>query len=280
MKKIMMIIEKFDMSIYDIEKSDLTQIDKLKKQIEVSYNSLQECRRILKNEIFTSNKDEIKFFKCQKPHIQGKLEYYRVVKDYLINIPNSTKVKQCKFINNELNKIDDEKCKYLEFIKYYRDGKRDLDHLFFLRGNDQFELFLDNMHHYDDPDFTTRHDYIVSKMITNKLLVRFYNDQLDILQIPSNQCHVEEKKSNLLKIPWTGSITELVEKSIALNAAGSIGNGNLSLNQIQDICINNYDINPGNIYQIFEQIKARKSNQTKFHDKLTKALINEMSSQL
>ncbi len=179
-----------------------------------------------------------------------------------------------------MNKIDDEKCKYLEFIKYYREGKRDLDHLFFLRGNDQFELFLDNMHHYDDPEFSTRHDYIVSKMITNKLLVRFYNDQLDYLQNPTNQSLVEEKKSIMCKITWTGSITELVEHMIALNAAGSIGNGNLSLSQIQEICINNYDINPGNIYKIFEQIKARKTNQTKFLDKLTKALINEISSQL
>ena len=275
-----MIVEKFDVSIYDIENSNLSQIDKLKKQIDISHEYLQECRSILKNENFTSNKDEINFFKYQKPHIQGKLAFYRVVKDYLIEIPNSTKVKQCKFINNELNKIDDEKCKYLAFIKYYRDGKRDLDHFFFLRGNDQFELFLDNFHHYDDPEFTTRHDYIVSKMITNKLLVRFYNDQLDYLQNPTNQSLIEEKKSMICKIPWTGSITELVENTIALNAAGSIGNGNLSLNQIQEICINSYDINPGNIYKIFEQIKARKSNQTKFLDKLTKALINEISSQL
>ena len=218
--------------------------------------------------------------KAQNDGISAFLLKWENSKDYLIEIPNSTKVKQCKFINNELNKIDDEKCKYLAFIKYYRDGKRDLDHLFFLRGNDQFELFLDNMHHYDDPEFSTRHDYIVSKMITNKLLVRFYNDQLDYLQNPTNQSLVEEKKSMISKIPWTGSITELVENTIALNAAGSIGNGNLSLNQIQEICINNYNINPGNIYKIFEQIKARKSNQTKFLDKLTKALINEISSQL
>lgn len=277
MKKIALLIEEFNTSIGEIEKSDQHNLIALNNKIKVTDYYLKQLRIILRKDRFSTQKDEIKFFKHQKPYVQGRLEYYRRLKNFFIEQPTGRVAKQRKFINKELNLIDSEKCRYLDFIKYYRLKKHDLDHLFFLRGNDQFDLFLDNSHHYDDPEFSTRHDYIVSKIITNDLLIKFYNEQLVILKKKDSNIVIEEVKPAILKdLPWTATKTDLVELLYSLNAAGAIKSGKAEMPKLVEICKELFNVDLGNIQKTFEQIKSRKKDHTKFLNKLTISLSKEI----
>ncbi len=281
MKNITMIIDKFDASIQKIEKSNLPQIAALNQKIKRTKDCLDELRQEVKTNSFSTTKKEIYFFKNQKPYIKGRLKFYVTICKYLLEKPVGSKSEQRKYVELQLSTICLENSKNIDFINYLILEKTKKDHLYFLRGTDQLEFFIDNTTIFEDPEFSTSRDHLAAKITANNLLNQFFTNELESLKKQHSNPAIKEIQQNPKStIPWTGSITELVENTIALNAAGSIGNGNLSLNQIQEICINNYDINPGNIYKIFEQIKARKSNQTKFLDKLTKALINEISSQL
>ena len=280
MKKIALLIEEFDTSISKIEKTDLNKLTALNNKIKASNSCLSQLRTVLRKNYFSSQKEEIKFFKHQKPYVQGRLEYFRKVKKFLLEQPTSTISKKQKFINKELYAIDEEKCRYADFIKYYRLEKKDLDHFFFLRGNEQFDLFLDSSHHYDDPEFSTRHDYIVSKIIANDLLIEFYTKQLEVLKKKELNIVEEVVKPTFIdSLPWTATKTDLVELLYGLNAAGAIKSGEAEMKKMAQACKELFNIDLGNIYKTFNEIKAREKDQTKFVDSMKYRLLQKIKSE-
>ena len=272
-----MIIDEFDASITEIEKSNLTQLIELNQKIKRTKGCLNELREEVKLNGFISSKKEIHFFKYQKPYIKGRLKFYVKLNSYLLKKPTGSKSKQRKFVNLQLSQIETENCKYIDFVNYYQLEETKRDQTYFLRGVEQFELFIDNTTIFEDPEFCTLRDHLASKIIAKKLLIQFYTNELETLKksnLKTSTQEVHNSQDNL--IPWTGTTTELIELLYGTNAEGAMGNGNLSLKEIEDICIKHYGIIPGNIYNIVEQIKARKSNHTKFLDKLKLSLLNEI----
>ena len=280
MKRINPTFNRFKKSIVLIEKSNLKDITVLKQGITLSRECLNEFSSLVRSKKFTSKKEEITFFKCQKPYVEGRLQYFKKLHNYLLEKPVSGISKQQKFITNELNKLDNRRCKQLEFVKYYRLEENRLDHLYFLRNIEQLDLFVDRSHHFKDPEFTTSHDYLVSKIIAHDLLIVFFSNELKILKNKKlNAVVIEEVKPAVLKdLNWTGTKTDLVELIFALKESGVLRNGRAELKKIKNVIELLFEIELGNIYKIFEQIKAREKDQTKFIDSLKIGLINRIES--
>lgn len=278
MKNITSIIEQFDMSIIEIDKLNQSQLISLNQKIKLTENCLNELRQEVKLNGFNSPKEEIYFFKKQKPYIKGRLSFYLALNKYLLKKPAGSKSKQRKYVDLQLSYIRIENCKYINFINYYKLNETKNDKTYFLRGVDEFELFIDNTTIFEDPEFRTARDHIASKIVANDLLTKYYTSALELLKNKNAKPTIQEvKNADVTKIPWTGTPTELIELLLSLNAKGAIGDGNLSIKEIEEICINNYGIYPRNTYQIVEQIKARKSNSAKFIEKLKISLIKWLS---
>ncbi|UMB60156.1 RteC domain-containing protein [Lutibacter sp. A80] len=280
MKRINPTFNRYKKSIVLIEKSNLKDITVLKQGITLSRECLNEFSSLVRSKKFTSKKEEITFFKYQKPYVEGRLQYFKWLHNYLLEKPISGNSKQQKYISNELNKLDRRKWKQLEFVKYYRLKENKLDHLYFLRDIEQLDLFVDRSHHFKDPEFTTSHDYLVSKIIAHDLLIAFFSNELKILKNKkSNAVVIEEVKPAILKdLSWTGTKTDLVELIFALKESGVLRNGRAELKKIKNVIELLFEIELGNIYKIFEQIKAREKDQTKFLDSLKIGLINRIES--
>ena len=139
---------------------------------------------------------------------------------------------------------------------------------------------MDRSHHFKDPEFTTSHDYLVSKIIAHDLLIVFFSNELKILKNKKlNAVVIEEVKPAVLKdLNWTGTKTDLVELIFALKESGVLRNGRAELKKIKNVIELLFEIELGNIYKIFEQIKAREKDQTKFIDSLKIGLINRIES--
>lgn len=272
-----MIIEQFDVSIIDIEKSNDSLLVQLNLKIKRTQVCLNELRQVVKLDGFTTIKKEIQFFKYQKPYIKGRLIFYVRLNSYLLEKPKGGKTKLGKFVNFQLSQITKEYCKYIDFVNYYKLEESKRDQIYFLRGVEQFELFIDNTTIYEDPEFSTLRDHLASKIIANDLLIQFYTNQLENLKKNNDKQEIQEvQKTTNSSIPWTGSKTELVELLKSLNSQKSIANGNLTVKQLNEICINFFGVDPGNIHKILEQIRSRKSNHAKFLEKLSKSLLNEI----
>ncbi|UMB52452.1 RteC domain-containing protein [Lutibacter sp. A64] len=280
MKKTTIAFNRYKKSIVLIEKSNLKDLTILKQGIVLSRTCLNEFSTLVRTKKFPSKKEEITFFKYQKPYVEGRLQYFKWLHNYLLEKPISGNSKQQKYISNELDRLDRRKWKQLEFVKYYRLKEDKLDHLYFLRDIEQLDLFIDSSHHFKDPEFTTSHDYLVSKIIAHDLLIAFFSNELKILKNKkSNDVVIEEVKPAILRdLNWTGTKTDLVELIFALKESGVLRNGRAELKKIKNVIELLFEIELGNIYKVFEQIKAREKDQTKFIDSLKIGLINRIES--
>ncbi|SNR66247.1 RteC protein [Lutibacter agarilyticus] len=281
MKKIASIIECFDTSISEIEKSNLTQLLQLKKKINRTKNCLNELRREVLLNSFDSPKKEIYFFKHQKPYVKGRLIFYLNLNGYLHEKPKGSKSEQRKFVNLKLSEISKEHCRHIDFINYYKLEESKNDKTYFLRGEEQLELFIDNTTIFEDPEFSTLRDHLASKVVAYDLLIKFYEKQLESFKKKNSKPPIKEVRAQQdTGLKWTASNTDLIEWILPLIKAKAINNGNVEMSKIVEFCKNNFDVDVGNIYNTFSQIKNRKKDPTKFLDKLKIALLKTIDEDL
>ncbi|MBG7629012.1 MAG: RteC domain-containing protein [Bacteroidetes bacterium] len=280
MKKIVLLLDEFNASICEIEKANLDKLLALDKKIKITKDCLQQFRIAIRKDGFSSQKDEIQFFKHQKPYIQGRLKYYTNLNTYLLKKPFASLALQSKFINTQLNKLDTDNCLLLKFVKYSRLNENYNDKILFLRSNNQFDLFTDTTRHSDDPEFSTNYDYLATEVTAIDLLKTYYSKELKLLKKLDPNTIVEQVKPAILdNFSWTGTKTELVELIYALNTTGCINNGQTEMKIIIDICKELFNIELGNIYKTFNEIKDREKDPTKFLNKLTINLSKRINSE-
>lgn len=148
-----------------------------------------------------------------------------------------------------------------------------LDEKMFIRGNHDIKLWLDTYYFQSDHTFSTSHDYKVAKIMANDLIQVYIEDKLyrgDELSSIS----ADPKSPN-----WTGSKAALIELIYALQTHGDFNNGKTDIRVIARYFENVFDIDLGDFYHTYLEIKNRKINRTKFLDALREALIKKMDDQ-
>lgn len=199
----------------------------------------------------------------------SKLIYYNAV--YKIETKKPYGEKQIKkFLNKELSKLKKFFDNNIDFYKYYRSNNSFLDENFFMRGKHDIRLWLDTYYFEADHRFCTSHDYKAAKILANDLIQVYLEDQLD----NSSQ----KKGYNSSSLNWTGSKSALTELVYALYAQGVFNNGNVDIKLIAKTFETAFNIDLGDFYHTFMELKARKINRTKFLDSLCEALIKKWTN--
>ena len=232
---------------------------------------LEEIKKYIKRNGFKDDDEEILFFKQLKPQLVSKLIYFNAIYKIETKRPRGGDKTIKKYLNVELSKIKRYFDANLEFYKYYRTNSTHLDNKFFLRGKHDIKLSLDTYYFEADHNFTTSHDYKVAKIIANDLIQVYLEDQLS-----------NNNQRKLLETPplnWTGSKTSLIELIYSLHSQGSIDNGNADIKIIAKTFENIFNIDLGDFYHSYLELKGRKINRTKFLDSLRDALIKRMDEQ-
>lgn len=220
---------------------------------------------------FIDDKEEINFFKNSKPNILSKLIYYNAIYKIEAKKPYGGEKVTEGYLNNELLKIKNFFDNNIDFYKYYRTNSTYLDHKYFIRGKHDIKLTLDTVYFETDHRFSTSHDYKVAKIIANDLIQLYLEDQLN----NTNQ----KKTYETSQLNWTGSKTALAELIYALHSQGVFDNGNVDIKVIAKTFERAFNINLGDFYHTFMELKARKINRTKFLDGLRENLIRKMDEQ-
>ncbi|MDV7188474.1 RteC domain-containing protein [Lutibacter sp. TH_r2] len=279
MKIINEIFVKYKGEIAIVEKSDLQDIKILRKGINLSRKCLNEFSKLVRNHKFESKKNEIKFFKELKPEVEGRLHFFKKAHKFMLAFPNTSNSLKRKSITAEMQKLNFRECKHQDFLSYYRSNQKKLDHIYFIRGVSQLELFLDFSNQFIDPEFNTSHDFLVTKIIAQDLQIEFYKKQLQELKKKKfNNKQVKEKSNVLNDLQWTGTKTELTELLYALNATGVLKNGEAEMKKLVEICKELFNLDLGNIYKTYGEIKAREKEPTKFLDLMKIRLLQKMQT--
>ncbi|EHO06983.1 hypothetical protein HMPREF9714_02834 [Myroides odoratimimus CCUG 12901] len=272
-------IDKFyNKTLYELETAinDLEiEIDCPLQRIEAAIHLIVNCLSDLKEHVlktgFENVDEEIRFFKYQKPAIVSKLIYYNTIYKIETKKPYGTKpIKQ--YLNEELRKLRRYFDNNLDFYKYYRTNNSYLDERLFLRRKHDIKLCLDTYYFQSDYNFNTSHDYKVAKIIANDLIQVYIEDEL--------YNKVQKSKSIVSQnLNWTGSKVALIELIYALQYQGVFDNGNCDIGLIAKYFESTFNVNLGNFYQTYLELRTRKVNPTKFLDALREGLIRKMDEQ-
>ncbi len=266
---------KQEIQIIDLEE-DSSIYNKYTKIILVVEKDYNELKSHISNYCFNNEADEIQFFKETKPQISSKLMYYNCIRTFETSRPIGNEAVQKEFILQQLDMLKNYSDDNIDFYRYYRAQRTDLDKHYFLRCQPaDIETFFDSSYFERDQRFSTGFDFKVATILANDMLNDYLNAYLNKESHPINH---QQENTTIPKVnaKWTGSKVALIELIYAIQTSGCINNGKSDLKKMTSYIENLFNIDLGDIYRTFLEIRGRKGNRVQCLDQLRKDLIIRM----
>lgn len=258
----------------NLEQTEGGVIEKIKHSIDIVRISLDGLRRLIGEDSFKNEKEEIEFFKKIKPKFFSHLIYLLKILKIETKRPIGSIVTEEEYLQKELLKLTCYFDNNLEFYQYYRTGSTYLDEIYFLRTKQDIYFYLDESYFSADPSFSTSHDLKVSKILANELVRIYLHQAIEKLHGKEESLSLHEGKTSTLQ--WTGSKTALIELLYALQSSGVFNNATADVKQIATYFQKIFNVELGNYYRTFQEIRIRKKTRTQFLEQLTEKLIHRM----
>jgi hypothetical protein len=244
-----------------------------RKSIVVCSELMNELQTHILNHNFSSQEEEIFFFKEVKPKFYGRLIYFHKLYNIEVGLPvgGSTDVKA--HFQKELDKIRIFFEENRFYYSYHRNQETFLDDKLFTRSRQG--VFLTS-HIYDinaNPAFSTKYDYVFSRIFANELLSDYISKKLLDLTSESNPASTKESTLQTKSITWTDSKVALIELAYAFKSKGVFSNGNATLKDITDFLQSAFNIELTNPSRDFQEILRRKTGYTSFLDNLRESYL-------
>ena len=272
------ILDLLEKTSTEIQAIDLVEDNIFKKSLKATSlleKAFIELKIYISEYSFKNETEEIQFFKETKPQIFSRLIYYSTIYKIEMNRPTGGDIIQKTYTLKQLNRLKAFFDNNIDFYRYYRSGSTDLDKHYFLRGKQDIHLNHDSFYFERDPKFFTEFDSKVARILANDMLNIYLNAELLKLEQPSaNQ--FETTRSSKVKVTWTDSKVALVELIYAIYSTGSINNGNSDLKSVGLYFESVFNIELGDIYRTYLEIRGRKGNRVQYLDELRKKLIDRM----
>ncbi len=248
----------------------------LNKVIVMCQSHLQKSREFFLKIKSISPLDEIYYFKYYKPKLLAKLIYYRRIMEIQQFYPLGNEDVRMNYINMHLQNGYLFFNQYNAFIMYYRNKQNNLDENFFIRENARLHTEMEHRFLSLDFSHSTGYDEILAEYLalekTQEYLERVKKDQDKI-----NTSTISNELNSSSELMWTSTKTALVEIIYGLNAVGAVNYGKIEVKRIAFWMENTFNIQIGDIYKAYAEIKNRKGTRTKFIDTMSEALNNRMN---
>ena len=229
-------------------------------------------KRFLSIELLSPDQ-ECYFFKTIKPIPAGYMIYFISLADFELNRPQTSKRRVKKYIQEKIASYQEYFVEHRTFYKYLERRRTDRDSEYFLRSNGKVKFHLDAVHYCIDQNFSTSHDYITAKIFAHKLLISRLRKELFKLK---NTSRLNTFLTTTSPLQWTANKVDLIELIYALHAVKSINNGQVEIKDIASIVQEAFNIELGDYYRTFIEIRSRKIHPTKFLDNLKQSLTNRI----
>lgn len=270
------IIDNFEKLLDEVIQNHEPIISIIEQAITLCSLALLDLREIVITRGFETREEEIFFFKHLKSRVYSKFIYYAKLFKIVCRRPVSTKEIQKRFFNEHLEAIEKYTNDNFEFYQYHKRGLTFLDDKFYTRENAEIPPNLDNLHFLIDKSFSTMQDYTLSTLLGNEMLTEYIKTELEKLE-QSDSLIVPTEDGNLINnAQWTGSKTALVELIYAVHSCKVVNYGEIDIKKLVNIFEKALNIDLGDFYRTFLEIRNRKIDKTKFIDTLKQSLLNRM----
>lgn len=272
MKDCRQIVADLEQNINLISSGSKTVFEEIETGINYCKNACNELKKIFLSIDNLTTEQESKFFKTIKPIPIGYMIYFLNLAEFETNRPQNSTKQIKKYIQYSITHFQAYFVEHKTFYKYLERQRTDRDTEYFLRSKGLIKFHPDALNYCMDQNFSTSHDFIAAKIFAHKLLIKRLNNELYALK------NIKQSQSSIptQKLQWTGSKVDLIELIYALQAVGSINNGKAEIKELATELQTIFNINLGDFYRTFIEIRARKINRTKFLDRLKHNLQDRM----
>jgi hypothetical protein len=254
--------------------------DNILQRAERSYfaveHKLSALKRLILSYTFENKEEEIKFFKEIKPMFLGELIYYFEV--FQLEKWKSPVGREDEIAHYALGakKVDFYFKRYNELYTYYRQGRNEKDEQYFLRTETAPDKVTSISFSDMDLRFSTNYSFDFSKMRAYEQFSTYLQQCVYRLEHPDvERLNFESNKSRNL---WTDTKADLVELAYGIYARGSVNHGKADIKTIINALELIFNINLGNFYRTFQNLRIRKKNRTPYLDAAKNDLIKTMDN--
>ncbi|MGV3766813.1 MAG: RteC domain-containing protein [Chitinophagaceae bacterium] len=238
--------------------------------IKVVTDAISRLNRLLIESEFDNAEEEIRFFKTIKSPMDGKLIFYLM----LLRISKSSMLtsfeEQRNFYSAELRKLSSFYDKHQSFWCYIRLEQTYMDEVYFIRRNEFNTELQDELFTSYDPKLSPPMGHILSRLYAYEEFREFVSGKLAVLHTSlSTSTEKNKRKDGLI---WTFSKIALIELIYAFQEYGVFNNGQADTKSIANYFSSVFQLQFGNIYKSYEDIRLRKKSPTPFLDGLKAAL--------
>ncbi len=274
MKKFEQVQHILNQELESITEKPMTTIERAKHSIQACLECLKRFKELVAANNFDHDSKEIQFFKYVKPKILAKLFYFTWILKIEQAVAFFNKDGQLRYYHKKLKSIERFAKKNEVFINYYKSTSTHFDDQYFRRINTEHLLPDEPMIAQYDTSFCTSHDYKAAKVIAKEELARYIDLQIKILNNEAVPVTIEKPK-----LKWTESKMSLVEVVYGLITSGAINGGEAELADVAAAFEKLFGIELPHLYNKFLEMKARKSDQTRFLSRMVKTLQAKIDSE-
>ncbi len=256
----------------DLQNETAGILEQTHRNIILCSNVLLKLKKEIIKTKFSSVDKEIDFFKSVKPSVLSKLIYYKEIYTIEVHLPRVQKENQKKFINRYLDQYEYFFSRHIDFGQYINMNYTHFDTYYFTRKTNDPLPISNTYFPLDDPEFNTPGDNLLAQFKAYGQVVLYLKKKLTSINNENNPKPVVTKQN----LQWTGRKIELIELIYALHASGVIKGQKNGIKELADVCENLFDIDLGNYYRKFLEIRSRKIERTKFLDSLKSNFIQRM----
>ncbi|AYZ12732.1 RteC protein [Chryseobacterium arthrosphaerae] len=256
-KKTSQLLEDLNVKINEVcdDGNDLIKISE--KALLIIDESIRKLKLLVSNHHFDHIAEEVLFFKKLKPQFISKFIYYSAVLDIESHKPAAGNKTLKKYYEAEQEKLRNFYVEHSEFYSYYKREATYLDHKIFVRNSYDLKMKLSSGFYNYDPNFTTSHDHLVARFISNGQFDQYLKKQIEGFS--------ENATGKVLSpLNWTGSKVGLIELTYALYQMRCFNGGNIELSEVIKFVEKSLDCDLGNFHKTVFEIRNRKQGPTKF----------------
>lgn len=265
---------KMEDNLSDVNVNEIDIRQRLKKSSRIILSSISNLKKFFGSYKFVDVNDEINFFKNIKPKFSSKLIFYQKAYEIQLYLPIGPLQDIKNYYFKELQRIDEYLNNNKELLSYYRSNSTLFDEIYFVRKKPDSWLLLSLDDFEPDLDFTSFYDHKISKIIAFDALSEFIKESIKKLDQKNETLKVDH--NYIGDLIWTGSKVSLVELLYALQSTGSINNGAIGIKELANELQSLFNVDLGNYYRVFQEIRIRKSSRTSFMDQLKDHLVKRM----
>lgn len=239
----------------------------------VCRSSMFWLRQYMQEHPFSRREEEIQFFKHIKPVFQQEYLYWMGLFEGWLNFPVGGWKSVKKYVHQQLEFLAHIQQQHSSFFHYWRLGYSDRDVYYFTRQSDAEEDLLDPLGIERDRQWSTGYDLLVARFLSSERLQAFWQQ---IGKRSGGYTNSTSTDRMVFPLRWTASKAALVELIYALQTSGVYNHGQVDLKQLAELFSRYFQIDLGNFYHVFNEIRLRKKNRTQLLDLLKDKVVAKM----